>query len=853
MAGNQGAQVGSAHVSIFPVMTGFRSAVNAEAKAAGSSASRSLNAAFKGTGTKSGTQIGRELKAAFKTSSSGLADQVLSVFQKDVDKATSNLAKARRKMADDAGRVQVAEARLNEALQKSGEGSASAIAATERLRSARSRLSVSTAAYKNSIDQLKSANEGLARAQAEVEKASAKSVSVFGRVANAVTGPVRTGLSSLSTLAKSGVSKVTSAFSAGFSRLPTFIQAPLGKVSSFFGSAFSKITGTVSSGASSLLSGMRTVGSGIASAMGTAVGVVASGAAAIGGALATAGVAALGSYAQYEQLVGGVDTLFKDASAQVQQYAAQAYQTAGISANSYMEQITSFSASLISSLGGDTAAAAEMGNMAIQDMSDNANKMGTDISTIQQTYQSLARGNYAMLDNLKLGYGGTKAEMERMISDANKVKQANGEMADLSVDSFADVVEAIHLVQSQMGITGTTALEASTTIEGSVNSAKAAWSNWVTELGKDNADMVTLTSQLVTSVTTAARNVVPRVITIASTLATTLSTVLTGFIQNDLPGLITDFQTWVTESLPTIMQTGGSMLGGILQGIIANIPQLTMSGHQLISTFAMGIGQALPTLVPMATQAVLNLVQGLIASLPQLISAGLQMVVGLSQGIGNALPQLAAKAPELIGALVSTIITNLPQILEAGVQILTNLAVGFVNSIPELLSQIPGMCSQIVDSFLSVDWGSVGMNIITGIGEGIASAAGGLVDAAVNAATDALNAVKGWLGIESPSKRARDEIGRYIPAGIGVGMKQGTGRMLRDARIMSDELMSSIRRDVGSVTLAVDGTGAGYPAAGAASGRQVNQTFVFNQPVETPDEFARAMRLRERYGLAAVQ
>lgn len=853
MAGNQGAQVGSAHVSIFPVMTGFRSAVNAEAKAAGSSASRSLNAAFKGTGTKSGTQIGRELKAAFKASSSGLADQVLSVFQKDVDKATSNLAKARRKMADDAGRVQVAEARLNEALQKSGEGSASAIAATERLRSARSRLSVSTAAYKNSIDQLKSANEGLARAQAEVEKASAKSVSVFGRVANAVTGPVRTGLSSLGTFAKSGVSKVTSAFSAGFSRLPAFIQAPLGKVSSFFGSAFSKIASTASSGASKIASVMRTTGSGVASGMGVAVGAAAAGAAAIGTALVTAGTAALGSYAQYEQLVGGVDTLFKESSAQVQAYASQAYQTAGISANSYMEQITSFSASLISSLGGDTAAAAEMGNMAIQDMSDNANKMGTDISTIQQTYQSLARGNYAMLDNLKLGYGGTKAEMERMISDANKVKQANGEMADLSVDSFADVVEAIHLVQSQMGITGTTALEASTTIEGSVNSAKAAWSNWVTELGKDNADMVTLTSQLVTSVTTAARNVVPRVITIASTLATTLSTVLTGFIQNDLPGLITDFQTWVTESLPTIMQTGGSMLGAIVQGLIDNLPQMTLAAFQLISVLMTSIGQSLPTLIPMAMQAVLNFAQGLIASIPTLIPAALQMVVGLAQGISSALPQLAAKAPELIGSLVSGIITNLPQILEAGVQILTNLAVGFVNSIPELLGQIPGMIAQIIDAFLSVDWGSVGMNIITGIASGISGAVGNLIDAALGAAGDALEAVKGWLGIESPSKRARDEIGRYIPAGIGVGIRQGTGGMLRDARTMADDLMGSIRRDVGAVSLSVDGEWPGYAGAGARQGRQVNQTFVFNQPVETPDEFARAMRLRERYGLAAVQ
>jgi len=206
-----------------------------------------------------------------------------------------------------------------------------------------------------------------------------------------------------------------------------------------------------------------------------------------------------------------VDTLFKDASGTVQKYAAEAYKNAGVSANEYMTQVTSFSASLISSLGGDTAKAAELGNTAMVDMSDNANKMGTDIESIQQTYQSLARGNYAMLDNLKLGYGGTKSEMERLIQDANKVKQANGEMGDLSIDKFSDVVQAIHIMQEQMGISGTTAKEAATTIEGSVGMMKAAWQNWLAELGKDNADINGLTKQLVDSIGTVIQNVGPRI------------------------------------------------------------------------------------------------------------------------------------------------------------------------------------------------------------------------------------------------------------------------------------------------------------------------------------------------------
>ena len=213
---------------------------------------------------------------------------------------------------------------------------------------------------------------------------------------------------------------------------------------------------------------------------------------ATGTAAATAGVvalskAALDSYAQYEQLVGGVETLFKDSADTVQQYAANAYKTSGVSANTYMEQATAFSASLIQSLGGDTQAAAQYANQAIMDMSDNANKMGTNIESIQMTYQSLMRGNYAMLDNLKLGYGGTKAELERLVADASKL---TGEALDPS--KFSDVITAIHAVQENLGITGTTALEAATTIEGSVNMTKAAWSNLLTGIADDNADFQTL-------------------------------------------------------------------------------------------------------------------------------------------------------------------------------------------------------------------------------------------------------------------------------------------------------------------------------------------------------------------------
>lgn len=222
-------------------------------------------------------------------------------------------------------------------------------------------------------------------------------------------------------------------------------------------------------------------------------------------------------------MVGGIDTLFKASSGKMQQYAANAYQTAGVSANRYMEISTSFAAALISSLGGNTEAAADMANTAITDMSDNANKMGTSLETVQEAYMSLSRGNYEMLDSLKLGYGGTKSELERLLSDAEKFSAAQGKVRDFSVDSYSDIVEAIHIVQDEMGITGTTAEEAATTIEGSVNMAKAAWDNWLAGLGNEDADMEGLTDQLVQSVVTAGENIVPRVGQIMTTLGQTVA------------------------------------------------------------------------------------------------------------------------------------------------------------------------------------------------------------------------------------------------------------------------------------------------------------------------------------------
>lgn len=265
------------------------------------------------------------------------------------------------------------------------------------------------------------------------------------------------------------------------------------------------------------------ISDGIKNKLGAAAKAGVAAAAAVGTATVAIGKTALDAYSNYEQLVGGIDTLFKASSGKMQQYAANAYQTAGVSANRYMEISTSFAAALISSLGGNTEAAADMANTAITDMSDNVNKMGTSLETVQEAYMSLSRGNYEMLDSLKLGYGGTKSELQRLLSDAEEFSAAQGKVRDFSVDSYSDIVEAIHIVQDEMGITGTTAEEAATTIEGSVNKAKAAWENWLAGLGNEDADMGGLTDQLVGSVVTAGENIIPSVGQIMTTLGQTVA------------------------------------------------------------------------------------------------------------------------------------------------------------------------------------------------------------------------------------------------------------------------------------------------------------------------------------------
>lgn len=340
--------------------------------------------------------------------------------------------------------------------------------------------------------------------------------------------------------------------------------------------------------------------------------------------------AAVNNYAEYEQLVGGVETLFKESSDQVQEYANRAYQTAGLSANQYMETVTSFSASLLQSLDGDTKKAADYADRAIIDMADNANKMGTDIEMIQNAYQGFAKQNYTMLDNLKLGYGGTKTEMERLIKDANRVKKANGQMADLSIDSFADVTEAIHIMQEEMGISGTTSEEASSTISGSISSMKSAWSNLVTGIADENADFEVLVGNFVETLVGDGQgnggvinNIIPRV-----------ETAMQGagkMIEELMPVIIDTVPQIVTEWLPKILESGISIVSSIYDGIKEN--------HGAIIDGAM---ETVWTLIDTITDP---------ETLADVLATGIDIVLEIAVGLIEGLPDLIKKIPDIVDAI----------------------------------------------------------------------------------------------------------------------------------------------------------------------------------------------------------
>lgn len=600
-------------------------------------------------------------------------------------------------------------------------------------------------------------------------------------------------------------------------------------------------------------SGIHKIGSiaksGLAVISGLTAGIIAS--------FAATSKASLDSVASLEQNLGGIETLFKDSADIVIENAKRAYKTAGMSANEYMQNVTSFSASLLQSLSGNTKAAAEVADMAMTDMSDNANKMGTSMELIQNAYQGFAKQNYTMLDNLKLGYGGTKTEMERLLADAQKLTGVKYDINNLS-----DVYNAIHAIQNSLGITGTTAKEAASTIEGSMNSAKAAWDNFLngTISAEDFADTISIAAE---NITKNLGEIVPRLASTIPELGRNIyEMIVSSFDQNGTGiaqagiGLINNLASGLSEAAPKVTGSTGKIVSDLMTGIQNAAPQMLSSAADLIASFAQGIGEQLPTLVPQAMNMIVTLADAVIANIPKIVQAGVSILVGLVSGIINGLPTLIEEGPRIINEFADAIYNGIGTLLGTGLAMIVELGKGIINNMPLIiqnageilkaiinvfsLSSMLNLGKKLIESlakgmeavgpaiktalsnigktgleaiknlkwsqvgkaiitfistslrsgaslavnalksvgtlamnaFKSINWGTVGKAVITGIANGITGAAGAIVTAAKNAAKKALDAAKNFLGIHSPSTVFRDQVGKNMALGVGLGFEK---------------------------------------------------------------------------------
>ncbi|OKZ85822.1 MAG: hypothetical protein BHW09_07965 [Clostridium sp. CAG:245_30_32] len=537
----------------------------------------------------------------------------------------------------------------------------------------------------------------------------------------------------------------------------------------------------------------------------------------LGSVFLTVGKEALDSYADYEQLVGGVETLFKDSSGIVENYANNAYKTAGLSANDYMETVTSFSASLLQNLDGDTAKVAEVSNMAVTDMADNANKMGTDMSSIQNAYQGFAKQNYTMLDNLKLGYGGTKSEMERLLSDAQKISGVKYDISNLN-----DVYQAIHVVQGELGITGTTAKEASTTIQGSVSAMKSAWQNMLTGIADDNADFDGLINNLVDSIVTAGKNILPRVETIIDgVIELVMST--TEIIIDDLPqiietgrGMISGLLQGIQEMLPELASSAFLIIQELVTSLLESLPQLLQMGIDLLTELINGISQTLPQLIPVMVEAVAGIAETLIDNIDTIVDAGINLIIGLADGLIAALPKLIERAPVIIDKLVTKLTDPdmIGRIIQAAGRLISELAIGLIQAIPKLLANIPQIINSIAKGLLNgiADLRDVGKNLLKGLWEGMSGIKDWLWDKVKGMLNGLTDKIKGFFGIHSPSTLFKNEIGENLALGLGEGftdtMKNVSNDMQNSIPTEFDMNTTVIRTDVTSQLTLENITGA---------------------------------------------
>lgn len=490
----------------------------------------------------------------------------------------------------------------------------------------------------------------------------------------------------------------------------------------------------------------ESAGSKIASGIGLALkgggAVIGAGVAAATAAVVKFGQQAVSSYANYEQLIGGVEKLYGDAAGKIEQFANDAYKTSGMSANQYMETATSFSAALINSLGGDVNKAADMTDVAMRAMSDNVNVFGSDMGSVQNAFMGFAKQNYTMLDNLKLGYGGTKTEMERLIADANEYRKSIGETADLSIDSFADVVQAIQSVQEAQNIAGTTNKEAMSTIEGSATATKAAWENLITTIGRGEGIKEAFDGLLSSLFGNDGNggllnNIIPRIQTVMEGIG--------QFIAMASPYIVDKLLALVESIVPPLMSAGNTLLLALVDAFVSMMPMLISTGASVILELVTGISQALPTLIPAVVDAVLTIADGLIDNIDLVIDAALQLMIGLATGIINALPRIVEKAPVIVEKLALGLIGAIPKLVLAAGQLIASLANSLLNAGPRMIN--------------------AGINLVNGLRNGFVQAWNNFVAKVREMANNLINSVKNVFKIQSPSK-VFAQIGDYCVQGF---------------------------------------------------------------------------------------
>ncbi len=601
--------------------------------------------------------------------------------------------------------------------------------------------------------------------------------------------------------------------------------------------------------------------------VGKVLGIVS--AAAIGKALAST----ITEGAALEQSIGGIETLFKDSADTVKANAAAAYSTAGMSANQYMEQTTSFAASLLQSLGGDTAAAANMADMAMRDMSDNSNKMGTDMERITDAYQGFAKQNYTMLDNLKLGYGGTKTEMERLLKDAQKITGV-----EYNIDNLADVYSAIHVIQGELDITGTTAQEAATTLSGSFNSMVAAGKNVLGNLtlGQDitpslQALAQTTTTFLVGNLLPAVWNVLKAlpggVVTLVQEMGTQLAAQLPSFLAQFQNGMTTNLINGLNTALPQVIQSGTALLAALGQGLVQGIPQFLAQALPLISQFT----------------------GSLRANFGQLVDAGISLILNLAQGLIAALPTLITYVPGIVSNIAGIINDNAPKLLVAAGQLILMLGQGLIQSLPVIVANMGSIMQAVADVITAINWLNLGGQIIKTVGNGLASMAGSITGAMQNSFSGAVNYLKNlpaqamaWgkdmisgfikgitsniAGVASAVKNiastaasylhfSRPDVGplreyeKWMPdflKGMARGIDENKYRMIGSMQNLSATMASALQSSLSGLQVKVSESGAGYNPAPAS----FTQNLIFNRPMQAPDEIARTARIEATRGLA---